>query len=247
LVDVDGCFNVRDAGGWTTADGGRTRAGVLFRADEPNRLTTRGRAVIEGLRLRAVIDLRSRHHFERGGGFGAADITHNVPIVDRVITADGARRIDEPGDIAALYEEMVEQHHVNVVRAVALIADAVTEGPVLVHCMAGKDRTGIVVALVQAALGVGLDSIVEDYARSDEPTRLRRIEMIANPLPGDPAVAAAPELMWTAPAEAMRLFVERAVERHGSLDAWPEAIGVPRASIARLRQALCDPLGAVEP
>ena len=88
---------------------------------------------------------------------------------------------------------MVEQRRGNVVRAVELIAAHVADGPVLVHCMAGKDRTGIVVALVQAAIGVPLESIVEDYARSDGPTRQRRAAMIANPLPGDPAVASAPE------------------------------------------------------
>ena len=64
---------------------------------------------------------------------------------------------------------MVELRRDNVVRAVELIADNIGDGPVLVHCMAGKDRTGIVVALVQAAIGVPLASIVEEYARSDEP------------------------------------------------------------------------------
>ena len=105
---------------------------------------------------------------------------------------------------------MVDAQRGNVVRAVEIIAEHVGDGPVLVHCTAGKDRTGIVVALVQAAIGVPLDSIVEDYARSDAPTRLRRTEMIANPLPDDPDVAAAPELIWTAPGEAMELFATRA-------------------------------------
>ena len=67
-LEVDGCFNVRDAGGWSTADGGRIRSGLLYRADEPNRLTPGGRAVIDELGLRAVIDLRSQHHFDRGPG-----------------------------------------------------------------------------------------------------------------------------------------------------------------------------------
>ena len=141
-----------------------------------------------------------------------------MPVVDRVIVDARPRRVDDPVDIADLYDEMVADRRDDVVRAVELIADHTADGPVLVHCMAGKDRTGIVVALVQAAIGVPLASIVEEYARSDGPTRLRRVAMIADPHPGDPDVASAAELIWTAPAETMELFAPRAVARHGSLE-----------------------------
>ena len=57
---VEGCFNIRDAGGWSTVDGRCVRTGLLFRADEPTRMTPAGRAVIDELELRAVIDLRGR-------------------------------------------------------------------------------------------------------------------------------------------------------------------------------------------
>jgi protein-tyrosine phosphatase len=237
-VDIEGCFNVRDAGGWATSGGGMMRSGLLFRADEPNRMTTTGRAAVDGLGLRAVIDLRSRYHFDRGHGFADRAHIHHVPVVDRLIATDQPRRVEDAVDIADLYDEMLELRRDNIVRAVELIADHVGEGPVLVHCMAGKDRTGIVVALVQAAIGVSLESIVAEYARSDEPTRQRRVAMIAEPLPGDPDVATAPELIWTAPAEAMDLFASRAVARHGSLEAWPTAVGVPASAVRTLRQHL---------
>lgn len=236
-LDVEGCFNVRDAGGWATSTGDM-RTGLLLRADEPTRMTAPGRAVMAGLGLSAVIDLRSRRQFERGHGFGDAAITHHVPVVDRVIATDEPRRVDEPADIARLYEEMVDLRRTNVVRAVELVARHIADGPVLVHCTAGKDRTGIVVALVQAAIGVPLDSVVEDYARSDVPTRLRRDLMVSHPLPGDPAVAASPELIWTAPGVAMELFATRAIDRYGSLEAWPLGLGVSSASVTRLRRHL---------
>ena len=183
-LDVEGCFNVRDAGGWSTSSGERMRPGLLWRADEPARLTATGRAVVDALGLRAVIDLRSQQQFERGPGFSATAVTYHIPVVDRIIATDEPRRVDDPVDIADLYDEMVELRRANIVRAVELIADHVSEGPVLVHCTAGKDRTGIVVALVQAAIGVPLESIVEDYERSDEPTRSRRVEMITQPAAG---------------------------------------------------------------
>ena len=65
-LDIDGCFNVRDAGGWPTEDGRRMRTGVLYRADDPVRLTDEGRGGIAELGLRAVIDLRQKAQFDRG-------------------------------------------------------------------------------------------------------------------------------------------------------------------------------------
>jgi hypothetical protein len=188
-----------------------------------------------------VIDLRSQSHFERGPGFADSVLTYNVTVVDRVINTEEPRRVEEAADIADLYDEMVELRRDNIVRAVELVADNIGSGPVLVHCMAGKDRTGIVVALIQAALSVPLASIVEEYSRSDEPTRQRRVEMIAHPHPGDPDVAAAPEMIWTAPAEAMEIFATRAIARHGSLEAWPVGIGIPDRTVNALREHLLEP------
>ena len=108
----------------------------------------------------------------------------------------------------------------------------------LVHCVAGKDRTGIVVALVQAAIGVEQTAIVKEYALSDEPTQRRRLAMIAAPLPGDPPVGRSPLLLWSAPAAVMALFTDRIVELHGSVDAWPAAVGVSSATITQLRDRL---------
>ena len=235
LLDVEGCFNVRDAGGWSTWSGRQMKPGLLYRADEPVRMTTAGRAVIDGLGLRAVVDLRSRYHFERGPGFADPTRTHHVPVVDRVIATDEPRRVDSPADMARLYDEMVEFQRANVVRAVEIVAAHVSDGPVLVHCLAGKDRTGIVVALIQAAIGVPLDSIVDDYARSDVPTRRRRSEMLARPVAGDPDVVTASDVIWTAPAETMELFATSAVERFGSLEDWPTGLGVSAGAVAELR------------
>jgi protein-tyrosine phosphatase len=239
-LDVEGCFNVRDAGGWSAADGRRMRTGLLYRADEPARMTPRGRAVIDGLGLRTVIDLRSQAQFDRGHLFADPALTHHVPVVDRVIAADDPRRLEEAADIARLYDEMVELRRENVIRAVEVVATNIGDGPVLVHCTAGKDRTGIVIALVQAAIGVPLQAIVEEYARSDAPTRLRRDAMIADPLPGDPPVATSPGLIWTAPSGAMEHFARRAIERWGSLEQWPVGLGVSPSSVVRLQEHLLE-------
>jgi protein tyrosine/serine phosphatase len=215
------------------------RAGLLYRADEPVRLTAEGRAAIDALGLTAVIDLRQKAQVDRGHLFADAGVTHHIQMVDRVLDVDNPPpRFEGAVDIADLYEDMVERGGEQLVQSVEIIAEHVASGPVLVHCVAGKDRTGLVVAVVQAAIGVPLHAVVEEYALSDEPTRRRRAMMIADPRPGDPPVDRSPELLWTAPAEAMALYTRRIVERHGSLTAWPAALGVPAATVERLREHL---------
>ena len=242
-VDVEGCLNVRDAGGWPTEDGRWMRTGLLYRADEPVRLTDEGRAAIDRLGLKAVIDLRAKAQVDRGHVFAVPEVTHHIQIVDRVLDVDNPPpRFEGAVDIADLYEEMVARGGPQLVRSVELIAETIDDGPVLVHCMAGKDRTGLVVALVQAAIGVTLASVVEEYALSDEPTRRRRAMMIADPVAGDPPIALSPELLWTAPAEAMAVFARRVVERYGSLTEWPPALGLSATTVERLRERfITDP------
>jgi protein-tyrosine phosphatase len=107
-----------------------------------------------------------------------------------------------------------------------------------VHCTAGKDRTGLVVALIHAAIGVSLENIADDFTLSDAPSRRRRAAMLAAPVTGDPPVARSPEFLWTAPRETMRLLASQAIDEFGSLDAWPRAVGVSGAAIERLRAGL---------
>ena len=237
-LDIEGCFNIRDAGGWPTEDGRRMRTGVLYRADDPVRLTDEGRRRIAELGLRAVIDLRQQAQFDRGYAFGDDAITHHIPTVDRVIDVENPPRFEQAADIVQLYEDMVVRGGPQIVRAVDTVAEYIADGPVLVHCVAGKDRTGLVVALIQAALGVPRESIIAEYALSDEPTQRRRKAMISAPLSDDPPVHRSPELLWTAPAEAMALFADRVVELHGSLAAWPSAIGLSDATVDQLRERL---------
>jgi hypothetical protein len=213
------------------------RTGVHYRADDPVRITDEGRACVSALGLRAVIDLRQQAQFDRGHLFDKT-ITHHIPLVDRIIDIDDPPQLEHAADLVDLYEDMVERGATQVVRAVDTVAEHIAEGPVLVHCVAGKDRTGLVVALIQAAIGVTPESIIQEYALSDEPAQRRRVAMMNEPLHGDPPVGRSPELLWTAPAETMALYTQRVIELHGSLDAWPGALGVSKATIGRLRDGL---------
>ncbi len=237
-VEIEGCFNFRDAGGWETEDGRLMACGRLYRADDPTRLTDAGRRGVGSLGLAAVIDMRQQSQFDRDHRFADRSIVHHVPMVDRVIDTDAPPQIEGAADLADLYVDMVERGGGQLVRAAEIIAEHLADGPVLIHCAAGKDRTGLLVALIQSAIGVPAASIVAEYAMSDAGTRARRATMLASPLVDDPPVASTPEQLWTAPAETMQRYTRRIVDIHGSLGEWVLDMGLSADTVALLREHL---------
>lgn len=239
-LPIEGCTNFRDAGGWELADGGRMRLARLYRADDPLRITEAGRRAVDALGLATAVDLRQHAQFVRGPGFLPAERTAHIPLVDRVIDPDNPPTITEPSDLTDLYDGMLDGSREPIARALDTIAGGLAEGPVLVHCAFGKDRTGLLCALVQAAVGVSAASIVEDYGRSDMPTRSRRAWTLAEPLHDDPPTAHVPPMLFTAPATAMRVLVDRMAERHGSLADWAASFPTRPDTLERLRRELTE-------
>jgi protein-tyrosine phosphatase len=239
-VEIEGCFNFRDAGGWPAGDGQTMKNGVLYRSDAPERLTDAGRAAVAALGLTCVVDLRQTRFVGISAGFAGEEVTHHLELVDQMIDYSNMPRLEEPIDLTSMYIDLIGRSESQLVKAIEVVADHVGSGPVLVHCTAGKDRTGLAVALIQAAIGVSVDSIADDFYRSDAPSRLRRQAMLESPTPGDPPVARSPEFLWTSPRESMYLLATGAAEKFGSLPAWPLAIGVSEAAIDKLREGLLE-------
>lgn len=240
-LQIDGCVNFRDAGGWVRPDGQRMRMGALYRSDDPIRLQPAGRRAVDALGLARVIDVRQNSQFQRGAGFLPPDRTFHRPLVDNVIDLADPPPLEEPAQVADLYEDMMARSTGPLADVLDLIGEHLGEGPVLVHCVYGKDRTGIIVALVQAALGMPVDALVAEYARSDQPTRKRYAWMLNEPRDDDPPVASAPPALFTAPAEAMAVLTHRAIDRHGSLEAWVRSLPLADGTIDRLRDHLLEP------
>ena len=239
-VAVEGCCNFRDAGGWTVADGAVMRTGMLYRADDPVRLTANGRATVDALGLAAVIDVRQHAQFVRSPGFVGASQTFHRPLVDRVIDLDDPPKLNEPFDLTDIYEGMIERSRERLGEVLDIVAEHLATGPVLVHCAYGKDRTGIIIALIQAAIGVPEAALVTEYGRSDGPSRERFRRLVEDPLDDDPPLWKAPSFMFTAPEEAMAELARRAIVRHGSLQEWAASFPVAGTTIQRLRDGLLD-------
>jgi protein-tyrosine phosphatase len=245
-IDVEGCTNFRDAGGWPTVDGGRMATGRLYRSDGPLRITERGREKVWDLGVRAVVDLRQHNQFSRSAGFLPSSHTMHVSLVDQVIDTDAPPPLDDPADFADLYEGMLEVSRDQIAVALDHIADHVAHGSVLIHCSYGKDRAGLISAIVQAAVGVTPESIVADYARSDEPSRRRYDWMINEPWPGDVDLRTVPIALFRAHAQTMEILLDRLTDRHGSLDTWVGTFPVRPDTIGRIRAGLIDEPGGVD-
>ncbi|GAA2635728.1 tyrosine-protein phosphatase [Dactylosporangium fulvum] len=160
------CRNVRDVGGLPTVDGGAVRAGALVRADSLHRLTPEGLAALRAHGIRRVVDLRSADEARECPGPLTGDPMYRLlPLIDPV--AD-TRRVPEDEPTRALtYCGSLTRNGSYIAAGLAAVADA-PEGGVLVHCAAGRDRTGMVVALALRVAGVADEVIAEDYAYSGE-------------------------------------------------------------------------------
>ncbi len=150
------------AGGKGAASGGTVRWGTLLRSDALHRLDESGRATLSALGLRTIIDLRTDDEV-RAAPSAPDDTgvrTHHVPVFD-------AAAIGQlPPELAAVYRYMIDECGAAIASAIGLLCE---DGalPGLVHCTAGKDRTGLVVALVLEVIGVPDKVIAADYALSD--------------------------------------------------------------------------------
>jgi protein-tyrosine phosphatase len=158
---VDGTVNLRDVGGYPTHAGGSVAWRTLFRSDSLHRLDSHGVAALAGLDLRTIVDLRADIEVEQrpSAVTGLPALSVRAPIVrDPTVLPPLA-------DLGAEYRYMIDECGDSIGAAVlALCAPGAL--PALVHCAAGQDRTGIVIALVLAVLGVPDEIIGADYSLS---------------------------------------------------------------------------------
>ena len=218
-------INFRDVGGVPTTDGGRIRAGVLYRSATPQFLSAADAAfVLEKTGLAVVIDFRftSEAEAEGSGGFGQTDVRRlHLPIV-----GEGGDAIEKA--VLAGRQSLLGQHYVSYVRehpdlfVEVFRTLASPDGtPALLHCAAGKDRTGVAVALVLSALGVSDDAVIADYARTahEMPRLLSRLAQ--TPTYG-PSLADqdADDPMSKAHPETMRFFLDWLASEYGSAGRW---------------------------
>jgi protein-tyrosine phosphatase len=254
-VELKGAVNVRDLGGLPAENGGETVSSRLLRGDNLQELTPDDVAtLVRGIGVTTVVDLRSRAELAAEGPApleSVAGVRHaHHPVLPELGSAtdvvaaallnrakqDRFRFPDDPA--CGHYLGYLEDRPDQVVGAVRSIARA--ERAVLVHCAAGKDRTGVVVALALSAVGVRPQAVVADYAATGERieailARLRGSATYARDIDTRPAQAQGPR------PETMAAFLEQVDARYGGAGRWLADHGFGDEDLRLLRAKLLCP------
>lgn len=235
----EACLNARDLGGLPAA-GGRIRRGALVRADALGRLNVAGRRALVDHGVRTLIDLRLMDgeadyvaRFATEFADGRRPRWLNLPLADKdTERLDKAERTDK----AIAYRHILDRRREMVRDIAAAIADA-PDGGVLIHCAAGKDRTGIVVALALAVAGVPAETIAADYALS-EPRLAHVYDGWVAENQGDEEILAMLAWVRQARPETMTTLLAGLERDFGSVEDFLLACGLEEGHLRRLRQRL---------
>ncbi len=230
-------FNFRDLGGHATVDGRTVQYGRLYRSDSLHRISTEDGQQLAALGVRTVLDLRRPKEIARDGrvptGLGLA--YHNIHPVHREWNPGLYDETAGPHRyLADRYLDMVEEGRDGMGAALRLIADP-GQAPLVMHCFAGKDRTGVLAALTLSLLGVAEADIAAEYSLSEAMQG-----QLSRRLRAEGTVMDVPMHFVVCPPQAMLLFLAGLRERYGSVPAYAAAAGVGGEHVASLRAHLLD-------
>jgi rhodanese-related sulfurtransferase len=248
-LELEGAVNARDVGGLPLDGGGATRPGALVRTDNLQSLTDHAVAALEQYGVRLVVDLRTAAELELEGPgplTGRVEIRHRSLYPEAGVHTDAAvedllpwhrRGAGDPDEspVVRSYLGYLADRPDSVVAALRDVAEG--DGATIVHCAAGKDRTGVVVALALEAAGVERAAVVADYVATAE-----RMSAVLARLRASPTYAAdldgLPDDVHLPRAETLERVLALLDERHGGPRGWLEAHGFGAGDVAALRTRL---------
>lgn len=240
-IMLEGSFNFRDLGGYQTIDGYALRWRRLFRSDALQRLTTSDLAILSEIGLRTVIDLRANHEIE-DGGLGAlhaleTTLHRHVPFTEKVATD---AELSALRDLGKVYIDMLDRAPGCIRDVFSILADD-DHYPAVIHCAAGKDRTGMTIAILLRALGVPDEQILADYALTGGYLAAHIAQIQAAGAPGmfdqTRLEQIPPELLLSEPAT-LAAALNVLDQRFGSIAGYLEHAGVDAATVDQVRRQL---------
>ena len=241
----DGCLNVRDLGGLPTADGAETRFGSVVRADSVRQLSDDGWRAVVDHGVRTVIDLRGDHERDEDPPAELPVEVVHVPFMEaseeeweeiaEELDAANAATDDDAIATRDVYLIFLERFRDNVAKAFREVARA-PDGAVVIHCVGGKDRTGLLSAFLLHLAGVSDEEIAADYALSEARLLPRHEGWFA-------AAESEEELerlrrIAQCPHDAMLGVFEELRRRHGSVEGYLRSAGVSDEELELARARL---------
>ncbi len=182
-VELQGAYNVRDLGGLLTTAGGRTRHGLIYRGDSLDSITPDDVARLFGdLRIGTIVDLRTKAETELSG------LVFPVPRYRYSLLAEGRLGTepfpsDDPDELAKVYLNNLDGGREAVRGTLEIVAANLRSGvATLFHCAAGRDRTGVVAAILLGLVDVTDAEIARDYVASNRNVRKVTRRLAENPL-----------------------------------------------------------------
>ena len=240
-IDLDGCVNFRDLGGYRSRDGRALRWRAVFRSDSLHDLSAADVAMLrDQMNLGTIVDLRTRWEIDadgRGPLGGEAVLYHHVPIFDEdPRAAPGSTQPDRP-PLLELYKSWIDDRAERIGSAIEQVASA--PAAAVFHCAAGKDRTGVIAAFLLGALDVPEETIVADYALSGE-RMAAIIERVSKMSGYEQTMSSVPRRSRGANAETMRALLGFVAERHGGIPRYLRSAGVSAETLRALRDRLLE-------
>lgn len=234
------CQNTRHLGGMLTSDHRVTSALALVRSDNLTRLTLEGQNAVMNDGVTTVIDLRFAQELEKQANPFAASNDMNYLHLPLMTTAqaEALNLIRAASTTQEAYRATLEGFQSNIAAIVTAIAES-PEGRVVLHCSAGKDRTGLMTALALSAVGVSKHDIGEDYALTNvflQASYEQELSLITD-LEERQKTA---EDLWIKPEYMLETlgFIE---QTYGSTNAYLQSCGVPPETLEKFKNRLTDP------
>lgn len=242
IVPFSGVLNFRDLGGYRTLDGRTTRWGRLFRSDAMHDLTDDDLVVFRGLGVSSVVDLRSSVEVARTGrgllGLESLRFVNSPVLSDAETEEPREESIFDESYLARRYLQYLDVGAPAFVGAIKEMTVA-ENYPLVFNCFLGKDRTGVLAALVLSCLGVERGTIVADYALTDE-----RVSFITEKLRRDPVqretIDLTPPALLAAHEATMTNFLHEVDQRYGGARAWVADAGITPEQIERLEELVLE-------
>ena len=239
IIELDGAYNIRDLGGYRTRSGARTRFRRVLRADATHRLTRADVDTLLGRELRTVIDLRAPHEVRQSpslfAGLDGLDY-RSLPLFDALSPEHIEARDASRDPLLPFYFGTLESRGARIAEVLQAIAEA-RPGAVMFNCTAGKDRTGLISALLLGNADVVPEEIVEDYALT-EPLISGLVDEFMTKARASGRDLDAYRRVLRARPETMMAVLDEIAGRYGSVSAYLEGIGLRRPVLDGLSRRL---------